>query len=91
MEDKLNFMTDLLTISTKGQITLPVNLRKEYGLNSGDKIFGEITKDGYLIRQPQKGLLDYAGFIKVDNIDPESEKEAVMEAAVARFLGDKEC
>ena len=82
-------MPDMLTVSTKGQITLPVDLRTEYGIEAGDKIFGERTEIGYVIRRPKKGLLDYAGFIKVDMIDPEAEEEAVKEGAVARFLGEK--
>lgn len=86
----MNFMPDMLTVSTKGQITLPVDFRKEYGLKSGDKIFGEVTENGYLIKAPKKGLLDYAGFIKVDKIDPDAEREAVMAAAAARCLGEDE-
>jgi len=82
-------MPDMLTVSTKGQITLPVDLRVEYGLEAGDKIFGERTDEGYVLRRPKKGLLDYAGFIKVDKIDPEAEEEAIKEGAVARFLGER--
>jgi len=81
-------MVDMLTVSKKGQITLPIEIRKKYGLKSGDRIFAEGTEDGYLIRRPKKGLLDYAGFIKADKIDREAEMKSVQEAAVARFLGE---
>ena len=84
-------MPDMLTVSTKGQITLPVDLRAEYGLRAGDKIFCERMDVGYVIRRPKKGLLDYAGFIKVDKIDSEAEEAAVHEAAVARCLGEDKC
>ena len=84
-------MPDMLTVSTKGQITLPVDLRVEYGLEAGDKIFGEKTEEGYVLKRPKKGLLDYAGFIKTDKIDPEAEEEAIKEGAVARFLGERQC
>jgi len=84
-------MPDMLTVSTKGQITLPVDLRVEYGIGAGDKIFGERTNNGYILRRPKKGLLDYAGFIKVDKINPEAEEEAIKEGAAARFLGEKQC
>ena len=84
-------MPDMLTVSTKGQITLPVDLRVEYGLEAGSKIFGERTDIGYVIRRPKKNLLDYAGFIKVDRLDPEAEETAIQEAAAARYLGDGEC
>ena len=81
-------MPDMLTVSTKGQIVLPMDLRKEYGIKAGDKIFCERTDAGYIIRKPKKGLLDYAGFIKADRIDAEAEETAVREAAVARCLGE---
>ena len=84
-------MPDMLTVSTKGQITLPVDLRAEYGIEAGDKIFCDRMDFGYVIRRPKKGLLDYAGFIKVDKIDIEAEEAAIQEAAVARYLGKDEC
>ena len=82
-------MPDMLTVSTKGQITLPMDLRAEYGLEAGDKIFCERMDIGYVIRRPKKGLLDYAGFIKVDKIDAEAEEAAIQETAVARCLGNE--
>lgn len=81
-------MPDMLTVTTKGQITLPIDLRNEYGIAPGDKVFCERTHDGYIIRWPKKGLLDYAGFIKSDKIDQQAEEEAIKEGAVARFLGE---
>ena len=81
-------MPDMLTVSTKGQITLPVDIRVEYGIEAGDKLFAELTDIGYVIKRPKKGLLDYAGFIKVDKIDPEAEEKAIKDGAVARFLGE---
>jgi AbrB family looped-hinge helix DNA binding protein len=84
-------MPDMLTVSTKGQITLPVDLRVEYGLRAGDKIFCERTAGGYILKRPKKGLLDYKGLIKVDKIDSEAEEAAIAEAAVARYLGENEC
>ncbi|MDR1021504.1 MAG: AbrB/MazE/SpoVT family DNA-binding domain-containing protein [Synergistaceae bacterium] len=84
-------MSDMITVSTKGQITLPVDLWTEYGLKTGDKIFGEKTPMGYLLKRPKKGLLDYAGFIKADKIDPEAEEAAIAEAAASRCFGGEEC
>ena len=83
-------MPDMLTVSTKGQITLPVDLRAEYGIEAGDKVFCDRLDIGYVIRRPPKNLLDYAGFIKVDKIDPDVEEAAIREAAVARCQGEDE-
>ena len=83
-------MPDMLTVSTKGQITLPVDLRVEYGLEAGDKIFGERTDEGYVLKRPKKGLLDYKGFIK-DTYDPEKDWALAVEAASAHVMGKNEC
>ena len=77
-------MPDMLTVTTKGQITLPMNLRTEYGIEPGDKIFGEMTDIGYVIKRPKKGLLDYKGFIK-DSYDPEKDLASAMEAKSAHI------
>ena len=47
-------MPDMITVSTKGQITLPADLRAEYGIEAGDKIFGERTEEGYILKRPKK-------------------------------------
>jgi len=68
-------MTEILTMSQRGQVTLPVELRAEYGLKAGDKIFVEKTKNGYLLRGPKKNLLEYAGCLtSVYSVEEEEER-----------------
>ena len=83
-------MPDMLTVSTKGQITLPVDLRTEYGIEGGDKIFGERTPAGYILKRPKKGLLDYKGFVK-ESYDPQKDLALAVEAATAHVMGEDEC
>ena len=83
-------MPDMLTISTKGQITLPIDLRIEYGLVPGDKIFGERTENGYVLKRPKKGLLDYKGFIK-ETYDPEKDFALAVAEASVHVMGENEC
>jgi AbrB family looped-hinge helix DNA binding protein len=80
-------MTALLTVSSKGQITLPVNVRVKYGLKAGDKVFGEEVAGGFIIKWHSKGLLDYEGFIKA-KFDPEADLNAAVEAVAAHVLGE---
>ena len=80
-------MLDMLTVSTKGQITLPVDLRAEYGIEAGDKIFCERTAIGYVIKRPKKGLLEYKGFIK-EPYDPEKDFALAVDAATAHVMGE---
>jgi len=44
----------LATITSKGQITLPGELRKKLALHAGDKVDFFLTKDGYIEGIPVK-------------------------------------
>ena len=82
-------MPEILTMSQRGQITLPVSLRKEYGLQAGDKIFGEKTVDGYLLRGPKKTLLEYAGSL-TSSYSVEEEEDIAKEGLSRHILEDGE-
>ena len=69
-------MPEILTMSQRGQVTLPVGLRTEYGLKAGDKLFLEKTKNGYLLRAPKKNLLEYAGSLSSPYSIEEEENRA---------------
>ena len=84
-------MPDMLVVSTKGQITLPIDVRQKYKIEGGDKVFGEEIEAGYLIRRPKKGLLDYEGFIKGVSYDAETELEMAQAGMSAHVLGEEEC
>ena len=64
-------MPDVMTVSIKGQITIPADIREKYDIKAGDKIFGEELDIGYVIKKPKKGLLEYKGFI-AEEANPES-------------------
>jgi AbrB family looped-hinge helix DNA binding protein len=82
-------MPEILTLSQRGQVTLPVNLRTEYGLKAGDKIFIEKTNDGYLLRGPKKNLLEYAGCL-TSSYSIEEEEEKAKESLSRHVLEDVE-
>ncbi len=54
------------TIQENGQVTLPKELRREYGLHKGDTVVFERTEEGWIVRKdepdPMK-LLDELGGI----------------------------
>jgi len=60
-------MIDIVTISSKGQVVLPKNLRKEAGLDRNDKLLvvsgeGKIVLEKISAKEVEKkmtGLLDY--------------------------------
>jgi valyl-tRNA synthetase len=61
--------------------------KKQELLEAGDKIFGERTEIGYVLRRPQKGLLDYRGFIK-EPYDPKKDFALAVESASAHVMGE---
>ncbi|AEF80976.1 AbrB/MazE/SpoVT family DNA-binding domain-containing protein [Leadbettera azotonutricia] len=46
-------MSEVMVVSTKGQITLPARVRTQFGIKSGDRIVGEYLNDGFVIRKPR--------------------------------------
>jgi antitoxin PrlF len=59
------------TVTSKGQITIPIEVRKKLGLKSGDKIDFFATADGDYLFQPRtgsimemKGILKRLGFVQ---------------------------
>ena len=81
-------MPEMLTVSTKGQITIPVEIRDHFNIKAGDKMFCETTDEGFLIRKPKKCLLDYKGFIK-DEYDPERDRITAMNGMAAHVMGEE--
>ena len=45
-------MTEIMTVSTKGQITIPAAVRAKFGLNAGDRVIGELSGNTFLIKKP---------------------------------------
>jgi AbrB family looped-hinge helix DNA binding protein len=46
-------MNEIMTVSTKGQITLPSRVRANLGIKTGDRIIGEETPEGFVIKKPR--------------------------------------
>lgn len=57
-------MTEVATVSPKGQVTIPKSFRDEFEIKPGDKIFFVKTAEGMAILKPSKSLEDYRGFLK---------------------------
>jgi AbrB family looped-hinge helix DNA binding protein len=45
-------MNEIMTVSAKGQVTIPVNVRLKFGIMPGDKIIGELRESGFILRKP---------------------------------------
>ena len=55
-------MADATTMTTKGQVTVPREIRDRLGLKSGDKMAFTMLSDGTVVMRPKtRRLVDLAG------------------------------
>lgn len=54
-------MADATTMTTKGQVTVPRDIRERLGLKSGDKMVFTMLSDGTVVMRPKtRRLMDLA-------------------------------
>ena len=71
------------TVTSKGQITIPVRVREALGLNAGDRIeFVEIDKGKFAIVAATRSIRELEGMFHDKRRKPVSIEE--MNAAIAR-------
>ena len=62
-------------LSSKGQLTIPIGIRRRYDLKTGDEVqFIAEEKGTYLVPLKRKRLMDLYGVIKADKPWPGIEK-----------------
>lgn len=72
------------TITTKGQITIPVAIRKEYGLHPNDRV--DFIADGdRIILLPVKTLRDFRGSVSGTGA-PDQERQTAKDAVALRTI-----
>ena len=76
------------TVSTKGQITLPVQIRKELGIRPHDKVTIESSSGSIVIRRA-RDFFEWEGFLG-KGFSAEEEREAMLRGAMERVMGDDE-
>lgn len=52
------------TLTTKGQVTIPLDYRKQFGLKAGDRVMFLQTPYGIIIKQATKDIRAAFGLIK---------------------------
>ncbi len=82
------------TLTSKGQITIPVEVRKNLNLKTGDRVdLVRNAETGEYVLRPKKGSIkDLFGILKYDGppASIEDMNNAIEEAAVERYLGATE-
>jgi len=52
------------SITTKGQVTVPIEIREKLKLKPGDKVIYQDTQEGILLRPAKRNMLTDFGFLK---------------------------
>ncbi|MEO8093800.1 MAG: AbrB/MazE/SpoVT family DNA-binding domain-containing protein [Pseudolysinimonas sp.] len=79
----------IATVTSKGQVTIPQDVRERLGIVSGTKVEFAERVDGVVEFIPLTGsIMDLAGIVTWDGpvLTIEEMDEAVAEGAVARYL-----
>ncbi len=76
------------TITSKGQTTLPVQIRRALHLKAGDKIQYEIQSDAVIIR-PHPGVLSVFGALKPSHLKVGIPFEKVRSESREKWLEDR--
>jgi AbrB family looped-hinge helix DNA binding protein len=50
-------------VGTKGQITLPMEIRKQLGIEPKDKVFIEISENRAVVRRAYRSVMDLYGSV----------------------------
>ena len=72
------------TVTSKGQVTIPISIRKKYGLRANDRV-DFITEGGKIILIPVKTLRDFRGSVTGTGA-PDQERQAAKDAVSHRII-----
>jgi len=74
------------TVTSKGQITLPKNVRDDLGLKDGDQVSFEKIDGRYVLRPQNKSIMELAGALERPSQKAMSVRE--MDEALGQALGE---
>ena len=78
----------LSTVTTKGQVTIPVDIRALFHIHPNDRVDFVVEGDR-IILSPVKGLKDLRGAVKAAGIGDATVERTTAQAAVARRVMDE--
>jgi AbrB family looped-hinge helix DNA binding protein len=80
-------MHNTITVSSRGQITIPVALRAKYGIEEGDKLYAEESENGFFIKKTVD-IFSLKGFLSGVHL-PDNEEE-LLTPEVGRRIMERE-
>ncbi|OGK13531.1 hypothetical protein A3A93_00235 [Candidatus Roizmanbacteria bacterium RIFCSPLOWO2_01_FULL_38_12] len=73
-----------VTITSQGQVTIPKEIREEYGIKGSHKATIERTKEGILVK-PKKDFWSLAGSLKSDIVATDEDLRKARERMVTEW------
>ncbi|MDR1979919.1 MAG: AbrB/MazE/SpoVT family DNA-binding domain-containing protein [Synergistaceae bacterium] len=77
-------MPELITVSDKGQITIPLQFREKLMLQAGDKMYCEIVDGAFICRRPVD-FFSLRGCLGKKKL-PENEEDLFIEAVAEHVM-----
>ncbi|GBD40043.1 hypothetical protein HRbin37_02329 [bacterium HR37] len=78
-------MKESMTITVKGQVTIPKEIREFLNLKPGDKVIFE--KEGNIVvLKPARTLLDFRGYVKSERYIPMEEARKIAKQKRAKKI-----
>ncbi len=74
------------TVTTKGQVTIPVSIRNKYGIHPNDRV-DFLMEGDRIILVPVKTLRDFRGSVAGSGA-PDQERQAAKEAVGRRAIDE---
>ena len=74
------------TVTSKGQVTIPKEVREELGIETGTKLWFVRTSQGYVLKPASNSVMRLAGSLKYDGppVSIDDMDQAVRDEATAR-------
>jgi AbrB family looped-hinge helix DNA binding protein len=80
-------MSELITVSDRGQITIPQEFREQLAIQPGDKIFCDVVEGAFVCKKPLD-FFSLKGSLHKMKI-PENEEELFTKAVAAHVMEEK--
>jgi len=78
------------SITPKGQVTIPFEIREKLKLKPGDKVIYQNTKNGIMLKPVKRNMLSDFGFLKTrqkPGVDLEAIRESIRVKMAKRAQG----
>lgn len=78
-------MTGIATITQKGQVVIPLPIRKKLGLERDDRLLFQVEKDKIIVR-PVRSVDEALGMIPGNKVTKKQYKDTIARETAVKFI-----